>query len=328
MNSDRSFAFVEKLRFRLQQGKSHVHLQLVPKRTEIFHVLKRNDNDEFKPTKGTGSDLAAFEDAINPNRNNMLPSPQPIVFLFVHGFNNSEDDAILFAAQLTKSLGFSNQSVVFEWPSAEGLFSYLYDLQSTNFSRDQLAALIGELSKESRLHIFAHSMGCWLTMEALRQTALAGDAVVLNNIEDIFLIAPDVDRDVFWWQLRDIQAQQRYAGADNLTGKITILAGTDDNALKFSSRFSSRNPFWVSSKSPLLRVGMMDEKQIEKWYGQNSYGVKLISTSKVPDRTLMHHKKALLPEVVISIRKSLLGQPQSNQSAFASANEQNPGGTQ
>ena len=65
--------------------------------------------------------------------------------------------------------------MLFTWPSKGNVFAYGYDRESANYSRDLLEALLRYLIKDQKVKkitILAHSMGNWVTLEALRQMAI------------------------------------------------------------------------------------------------------------------------------------------------------------
>ena len=72
--------------------------------------------------------------------------------------------------------------------------------------------------------IFAHSMGSWLTMEALRQYSIRNGGLN-DKITNVVLASPDLDVDVFWRQMETL-------GPDR--PPFTILVTQDDRALWFS----------------------------------------------------------------------------------------------
>jgi hypothetical protein len=53
-----------------------------------------------------------------------------------------------------------------------------------------------------QINILAHSMGNWVTVEALRQIKIAGGLPQIDKLGSIFLAAPDIDIDVFKSQMR------------------------------------------------------------------------------------------------------------------------------
>ena len=74
-----------------------------------------------------------------------------------------------------------------------------------------------------RIDIVAHSMGTWVTMEALRQLAITGDRDLGGKLGDVVLASPDIDVDVF-------KSQMRRYGKPNRP--FILLLSDDDRALQ------------------------------------------------------------------------------------------------
>ncbi len=150
--------------------------------------------------------------------------------VFTHGYNTQFDEAVVRLAQIVDDTGYQGLPILFSWPSRGGLADYGYDKDSANFSRDALADLLTRLARDPNIagiDIFAHSMGNWLTMETLRQLAIAKDEKTLSRLGKIVLAAPDVDMDVFRTQIARLQP---------LTSRIVLYASKDDYALGLSRR--------------------------------------------------------------------------------------------
>lgn len=124
------------------------------------------------------------------------------VLLFVHGFNNSFDDAILRAAQLAYDLEFPGRVATFCWPSHGDFTKYAPDAEHAAASATALADALrvllknvtsGESKSERRVHIMAHSMGNRIVLNALY--ALSRDPIGGRSdrpFGQIVLAAPDV----------------------------------------------------------------------------------------------------------------------------------------
>lgn len=150
--------------------------------------------------------------------------------VFTHGYNTQFDEAVMRLGQIVDDTGYQGLPILFSWPSRGGLADYGYDKDSANFSRDALADLLARLARDPNIagvDIFAHSMGNWLTMETLRQLAIARDDRTLARLGTIVLAAPDVDMDVFRTQIARLRP---------LTSRIVLYASKDDYALGLSRR--------------------------------------------------------------------------------------------
>ncbi len=154
----------------------------------------------------------------------------PRVLIFVHGFNNRFDDAVYRFAQIVYDSKAEAVPVLFTWPSRGNvqLRSYTYDRESANYSRDALEELIDTLTKNPNIkevHLLAHSMGNWVTLEALRGRSLRRIARNEDKVKQAFLVAPDVDVDVF-------RATIKRMGPNR--PKMLLFVSQDDNALSLS----------------------------------------------------------------------------------------------
>src|SRR5262249_50568019 len=88
--------------------------------------------------------------------------------IYVHGFKQTFETAALDAAYLSDGIKFNGQTMVFSWPSRDGLFDYAYDRDSAMWSRDDFERVLRSMVESpngGRIHIVAHSMGTMLTLE-------------------------------------------------------------------------------------------------------------------------------------------------------------------
>ena len=147
----------------------------------------------------------------------------------MHGFNNRFDDAVYRFAQIVHDSKAEGIPVLFTWPSRGELRlnAYAYDRESANYSRDALEGLLDTLAANpdvKEINILAHSMGNWVALEALRGKAIRGGKIG-SKIRNVFLVAPDVDVDVFRTQIRRM-------GADR--PRFALFVSQDDKALSVS----------------------------------------------------------------------------------------------
>lgn len=152
--------------------------------------------------------------------------------LYVHGYKESFETAVLGAAELTAGTGFGGLPMAFSWPSRAALLDYGYDRESALFSRDSLEdALVTLLSDGgvSRLHIVAHSMGTLLTVETLRQMFARHGDVFASRLGAVVLASADIDLDLFANSLQRLRS---------IVPKITVISSTSDKALEVSRRLA------------------------------------------------------------------------------------------
>ncbi len=189
--------------------------------------------------------------------------------VFVHGFNNGFDDGIYRLTQIAHDTKFPGTPVLFSWASSGKTTGYIYDKESANAARDDLEATLRMLAKTrvKSIDIIAHSMGTWVTMEALRQLAITGDRDLGGKLGYVILASPDIDVDVFKKQMI------RYGKPDK---PFAILLSADDRALKLSSLISGDKP----------RVGDYGDAA-----DLASYGVSVVDLSQAKGGDRLNHAK-------------------------------------
>lgn len=159
------------------------------------------------------------------------PKGKREIFLFIHGYNNNFADSTFRAAQFAYDYSLDAVTVHYSWPSGGSLPLYVYDRDSADFARDGLADLLTLLSETeaNQITVVAHSMGNYVTMEALRSLALQGKRRPIDRISSLLMAAPDIDVDVFERQLKDIK---------KLPTPTAVLVSRKDKALAVSSRLT------------------------------------------------------------------------------------------
>jgi esterase/lipase superfamily enzyme len=185
-----------------------------------------NPQSDFVTVSADYLDKAAFSAAVT---NATKQGGRTKVLVFVHGFNNRFEDAVYRFAQIVHDSKAEGIPVLFTWPSRGDLRinSYGYDRESAIYSRDALEQLLDTLAanpKVKEINILAHSMGNWVTLEALRGKAIAGGKIG-DKIKNVFLVAPDVDVDVFRTQIRRMGAARP---------RFALFISQDDKALGLS----------------------------------------------------------------------------------------------
>ena len=151
------------------------------------------------------------------------------VLVFVHGFNNRFDEAVYRFAQIKHDSGAPAVPILFSWPSRGrvSLNAYQDDLEGATKSRGAFEQLLDTLAVNANVRevtVVCHSMGCFLTLEALRSKA-ARTGRIGAKVKNVLLVAPDVDINLFRTQMREMgSARPRFA----------LFMSHDDHALKLS----------------------------------------------------------------------------------------------
>jgi len=157
----------------------------------------------------------------------MRPKGSRNVFLFIHGYNTLFAEGVYRFAQVVHDSQAPGVPVLFTWASRGKLAAYVYDNNSATAARDDLEHTLRLLlaSNAYQVNILAHSMGNWVTVEALRQIKISGNLQYASKLGDVFLAAPDIDIDVFKSQMRRFGKPRK---------PFYIVLSKDDKALGFS----------------------------------------------------------------------------------------------
>jgi esterase/lipase superfamily enzyme len=132
------------------------------------------------------------------------PKGQRNVFLFVHGYNTMFAEGVYRFTQVIHDAKAPAVPVLFTWASRGQVSQYIYDSNSATAARDDLERTLRLVfaSQAEQVTILAHSMGNWVTVEALRQIKISGGLPQVAKLRALFLAAPDIDIDVFKSQMR------------------------------------------------------------------------------------------------------------------------------
>ena len=149
------------------------------------------------------------------------------VFVFIHGYNTMFAEGLYRFTQVVHNSGSTAVPVLFTWASRGELTEYVYDNNSATTARDDLEHTFRLLfaSDADQINILAHSMGNWVTVEALRQIKIAGGLPQVDKLGSLFLAAPDIDIDVFKSQMRRFGKPRK---------PFYIVLSKDDQALRAS----------------------------------------------------------------------------------------------
>ena len=229
-----------------------------------------------------GLDDSEFKAEIASHLSGRIGSDRDVL-VYVHGFNTSYDEARFRLAQIVTDGRFGGVPLLFTWPASGSLFDYEAAKESASASRDALAQTLlelGALPDVGRIHILAHSMGSWLTMEALRQDAIAGKPNLDGKLGDVMLAAPDIDVNVFRAQIAKLDPSH-----------ISVLVSANDRALSLSRRLAGDRP----------RVGALNPRSPADKAVLDQLGVKVYDLSGESDGFYGHGMYADAPDVVKQI---------------------------
>ena len=231
---------------------------------------------EYRPLASQSAMIAEVKQALRQ-------SPESRVQLYIHGYNNTFADGVLRTVQMAEDFEFNGVSAHYAWPSAGNALAYAFDRESIMASRAGLQALIEEFARleVDEFTIIAHSVGADLLMEVLRDLAVAGRRDALASLDDVILVSPDIDIDVF-------KAQATRIG--KLPQPFLIITSPSDRALTVSARLTGQ----------VSRVGSLADPDALGAF--DLYFIDVSALSSGGDR-LRHFTAASSPEAIRLIRQ-------------------------
>jgi esterase/lipase superfamily enzyme len=124
----------------------------------------------------------------------------PHALAFLHGFNVTFADAAIRAAQIGFDLKVPGATAFFSWPSRGSVAAYPADEASIEASERPITDFLLDFAAScgaERVHVIAHSMGNRGLLRALQRIAATAESRGKLKFGQVFLAAPDVDRDLF-----------------------------------------------------------------------------------------------------------------------------------
>jgi esterase/lipase superfamily enzyme len=192
----------------------------------------------------------------------LAETPRKEVFIFVHGFNNTFEEAAYRMAQLWHFMGRVGVPIVYTWPAGHpGLLrGYTFDRESgefTVFHLRETLQLLAACEDVEKIHIVAHSRGADVAMSALRELHIGARSAGLDTrarykIGTVILAAADLDLEVAGTR---IVAE----GLHHVPERLTIYLSEDDRAIGIASWL-----FASVRRLGQLTVGDLSEAQRER----------------------------------------------------------------
>jgi esterase/lipase superfamily enzyme len=214
------------------------------------------------------------------------------VLLFVHGYNQTFNSAVMRVAQLAADTQWSCAVALFSW-SSEGKFDrYAADIERSGYAVPELTLALRALAAAGiRADIVAHSMGARVTLTALAAICARHPLAVADQL---LLLAPDVsaehDNDDFGHLL---------AKSAPCLSRATVYASDNDLILVTSEGVHGGIP----------RAGRVPERDLQ--YGADArFGhVEVIDASAAPGDPFGHGYFVLSYEMMGDMTWALAGLP-------------------
>jgi esterase/lipase superfamily enzyme len=156
---------------------------------DALYIISRNERSEAEFLKSAERALRLLKTGDSAKH----------ILVYIHGFNNSFDDAIIRAAQIGFDLKVNGITAAFCWASRARLRSYAADEDTARLSERDLAEFLSLLHRKfpaHKINVLAHSMGNRIFLGVL-QGLKDYPALADLRFGQIFLAAPDVDARYF-----------------------------------------------------------------------------------------------------------------------------------
>lgn len=140
--------------------------------------------------------------------NATLNEDQQNVTFFIHGYNNTYQDAIEKYRSLCANLfNKTGIGILFNWPSNGNIIGYLADREDAELCSKDFADILCELYDweinanqfcHTKISIIAHSMGNYLLQKAMQVVwNRKNQPLLMSLINQLIMVAADVDNDLF-----------------------------------------------------------------------------------------------------------------------------------
>ncbi|MHC4553079.1 MAG: alpha/beta hydrolase [Planctomycetota bacterium] len=186
-------------------------------------------------------------------------TPRKEVFIYVHGFANTFENAVFVTAEMWHFLGREGVPICYTWPAGiGGVKAYEYTLASTQvtvYHFKQALRLIASCPEVEKVHIIAHSRGTAVTTDTIRELHLeirsTADTQKTLKLGTVILAAADIDLDVSIAR----NATERIVRA---VEHCAVYISSTDKALSFSNWL-----FGGRSRLGDLDVNMFSPSELE-----------------------------------------------------------------
>ncbi|MEO1045570.1 MAG: alpha/beta hydrolase [Pseudomonadota bacterium] len=157
------------------------------------------------------------------------------IVVYIHGYNNDFADTAVQSEQIRYHTGFAGPVIGYNWPSHHKFLRYAVDEVNRVWDQPYFTAALLELAampQISEIVLVAHSMGARGAIAATHMID-RGHPHYAHKLRNIILASPDVDRQIFEREARDLLLTEAKVAQGR---RITVFASDNDRAVA-ASRF-------------------------------------------------------------------------------------------
>ena len=190
------------------------------------------------------------------------------VFVFIHGFNVSFEDAVYQTAQMAYDLSFDGAPILYSWPSVHELIDYRIDEKNNDWTVEHLRWFLEDVRAKSGaqvVHLIAHSMGNRPLVRALDAMAsVPSSPNTRARLGEIVLTAPDVDAGFFSQIARRLTTRGK---------RMTLYASGNDVALEAAHKYDTFQRAGDTMPQVVVLPGIdtIDASLVQTGYVNHSY---------------------------------------------------------
>ena len=224
-----------------------------------YQVIDGEIVEDSKTVAALDASIARLQAEV---RRRLALTPRKDVYIYVHGYHNTFEDAAFALAELWHFFGREGLPIVYTWPAGyPGIFGYTYDRESSEFTVFHLKQVIKWLSEQpeiENIHLIAHSRGTDVAISAFRELVIWARGAGLNprerfKIANLVIAAPDID----------VQILGQRVAAEGLAFAVdqaTLYSSPNDEAIGIAETL------FASPRGRLGRVqiGDLTEKEIRR----------------------------------------------------------------
>ncbi len=156
------------------------------------------------------------------------------LLVFIHGYNNTFEDAARRTAQIAYDVDFPGVVAMYSWPSNGQLLGYSADEDEIDLTWPHLKEFLATLVDSNQfhqVHVIAHSMGNRALSMALKE--LAEERPEEKMFDQVVLAAPDINVRVFERDAKAIAEPAKH---------VTLYVSPDDKSLMGSHILHGKYP--------------------------------------------------------------------------------------